>query len=70
LDGEKLDKLINALEKLHDKDRMVGVIRHVKELKERLQGIWRLWRPGRMEVEVRVSDISVKNDTPEKREEK
>jgi len=49
---------------------MVGVIRHVKELKERLQGIWRLWRPGRMEVEVRVSDISVKNDTPEKREEK
>ncbi|HHW18986.1 MAG TPA: SMC family ATPase [Firmicutes bacterium] len=36
LDEEKLDVVITALEKLHDKDRMVGVISHVKELKERL----------------------------------
>jgi exonuclease SbcC len=31
-----LDKVMNALEKLHDRNRMVGVISHVKELKERL----------------------------------
>jgi DNA repair protein SbcC/Rad50 len=36
LDEEKLDKVMNALEKLHDKNRMVGVISHVRELKERL----------------------------------
>jgi exonuclease SbcC len=36
LDGEKMDKVMNALEKLHDRNRMVGVISHVKELKERL----------------------------------
>ncbi len=36
LDDEKLDSVIGALERLHDKDRMVGVISHVKELKERL----------------------------------
>ncbi len=36
LDEEKLDKVMAALEKLHDKDRMVGVISHVRELKERL----------------------------------
>jgi exonuclease SbcC len=36
LDDEKLDAVITALERLHDKDRMVGVISHVKELKERL----------------------------------
>jgi exonuclease SbcC len=36
LDEEKLDKVMNALEKLHDRNRMVGVISHVKELKERL----------------------------------
>lgn len=36
LDEEKLDKVIDALEKLHNRDRMVGVISHVKELRERL----------------------------------
>ena len=36
LDEEKLDKVMNALEKLHDRNRMVGVISHVKELRERL----------------------------------
>jgi len=36
LDEEKLDAVIGALERLHDKDRIVGVISHVKELKERL----------------------------------
>ncbi|MGE5604424.1 MAG: SbcC/MukB-like Walker B domain-containing protein, partial [Bacteroidota bacterium] len=36
LDEEKLDKVMNALEKLHDKNRMVGVISHVREMKERL----------------------------------
>lgn len=36
LDDEKLDSVIGALERLHDKDRMVGIISHVKELKERL----------------------------------
>lgn len=36
LDQEKLDKVMNALEKLHDKNRMVGVISHVREMKERL----------------------------------
>jgi exonuclease SbcC len=36
LDEEKLDKVMNALEKLHDRKRMVGVISHVKELQERL----------------------------------
>lgn len=36
LDQEKLDKVVSALEKLHDKNRMVGVISHVRELKERL----------------------------------
>ncbi len=36
LDEEKLDKVMNALEKLHDKHRMVGVISHVREMKERL----------------------------------
>lgn len=36
LDDEKLDAVIGALERLHDKDRIVGVISHVKELKERL----------------------------------
>ncbi|MGE5507022.1 MAG: AAA family ATPase [Chitinophagales bacterium] len=36
LDEEKLDLVIGALEKLHDRERMVGVISHVKELKERL----------------------------------
>jgi ATPase involved in DNA repair len=36
LDEEKLDKVMNALEKLHDRNRIVGVISHVKELKERL----------------------------------
>jgi exonuclease SbcC len=36
LDEEKLDKVMSALEKLHDKNRMVGVISHVRELRERL----------------------------------
>jgi hypothetical protein len=36
LDAEKLDLVIGALEKLHDRERMVGIISHVKELKERL----------------------------------
>ncbi|MGE5559116.1 MAG: AAA family ATPase [Bacillota bacterium] len=36
LDEEKLDKVMCALEKLHDRNRMVGVISHVRELKERL----------------------------------
>ncbi|NLW49037.1 MAG: SMC family ATPase [Firmicutes bacterium] len=36
LDQEKLDKVMNALEKLHNRDRMVGVISHVREMKERL----------------------------------
>ena len=36
LDAEKLDKVMSALEKLHDRDRMVGVISHVREMKERL----------------------------------
>ena len=36
LDEEKLDKVMSALEKLHDKHRMVGVISHVREMKERL----------------------------------
>jgi len=36
LDEEKLDKVMSALEKLHDKNRMVGIISHVRELKERL----------------------------------
>jgi exonuclease SbcC len=36
LDEEKLDKVMNALEKLHNPNRMVGVISHVRELKERL----------------------------------
>jgi exonuclease SbcC len=36
LDGEKLDKVMNALEKLHNPHRMVGVISHVREMKERL----------------------------------
>ncbi|MGE5530412.1 MAG: AAA family ATPase [Patescibacteria group bacterium] len=36
LDGEKLDKVMSALEKLHDRNRMVGVISHVKEMRERL----------------------------------
>lgn len=36
LDEEKLDNVINALEKLHDHRRMVGVISHVRELRERL----------------------------------
>lgn len=36
LDEEKLDKVMNALEKLHDKNRIVGIISHVQELKERL----------------------------------
>lgn len=36
LDEEKLDKVMNALEKLHDRNRMVGVISHVREMKERL----------------------------------
>jgi exonuclease SbcC len=36
LDQEKLDKVMTALEKLRDKHRMVGVISHVRELKERL----------------------------------
>lgn len=36
LDQEKLDKVMNALEKLHNPNRMVGVISHVREIKERL----------------------------------
>lgn len=36
LDEEKLDKVMNALEKLHNPNRMVGVISHVREMKERL----------------------------------
>jgi len=36
LDEEKLEKVMSALEKLHDRNRMVGVISHVRELKERL----------------------------------
>ena len=36
LDDGKLDAVISSLERLHDKDRIVGVISHVKELKERL----------------------------------
>mgnify|MGYP001360784276 CR=1 FL=1 len=36
LDQEKLDKVMSALEKLRDKHRIVGVISHVRELKERL----------------------------------
>ena len=36
LDAEKLDKVMSALEKLHDRDRMVGVISHVREMRERL----------------------------------
>ena len=33
---KKLDKVMDALEKLHNRDRMVGVISHVKEMRERL----------------------------------
>ncbi|NLY76333.1 MAG: hypothetical protein GX075_13705, partial [Firmicutes bacterium] len=36
LDQEKLDKVMNALEKLHNPNRMVGVISHLREIKERL----------------------------------
>lgn len=36
LDTEKLELVIGALEKLHDCDRTVGVISHVKELRDRL----------------------------------
>lgn len=36
LDQEKLDKVMNALEKLYDKNRIVGVISHVREMKERI----------------------------------
>ena len=36
LDEEKLDAVIGALERLHDRNRLVGVISHVKDLKERL----------------------------------
>lgn len=36
LDEEKLDKVMNALEKLHDRNRMAGVISHVREMRERL----------------------------------
>lgn len=36
LDEEKLDAVVGALERLHDRNRLVGVISHVKELKERL----------------------------------
>lgn len=36
LDEEKLDKVMTALEKLHDKNRIVGVISHVREMKERI----------------------------------
>ncbi len=36
LDEEKLDKVMNALEKLHNPNRMVGIISHVREMKERL----------------------------------
>ena len=36
LDEKKLDKVMHALEKLHNRDRMVGVISHVWEMKERL----------------------------------
>jgi DNA repair protein SbcC/Rad50 len=42
LDEEKLDKVMNALEKIKDKELMVGVISHVKELKE--------WLPRYLEV--------------------
>lgn len=31
-----MDKVMNALEKLHNPNRMVGVISHVREMKERL----------------------------------
>lgn len=36
LDEEKLDKVMSALEKLPNKNRIVGVISHVREMKERL----------------------------------
>ena len=36
LDSTKLDLVMDALERIRDKERMVGVISHVKELKDRL----------------------------------
>lgn len=36
LDSAKLDLVMDALERIRDEDRMVGIISHVKELKERL----------------------------------
>ncbi|NPV70238.1 MAG: SMC family ATPase [Firmicutes bacterium] len=36
LDEEKLELVVSALENLHDRDRMVGVISHVRELRDRL----------------------------------
>ena len=36
LDDEKLEVVIGALERIHERDRMVGVISHVRGLKERL----------------------------------
>jgi DNA repair protein SbcC/Rad50 len=42
LDEEKLDKVMSELEKLHDRNRMVGVISHVREMNE--------WLPRYLEV--------------------
>ena len=36
MDSAKLDLVMDALERIRDEDRMVGIISHVKELKERL----------------------------------
>ncbi len=36
LDGESLDSAINTLASLGDGDRLVGIISHVNELKERI----------------------------------
>lgn len=36
LDDEKLDAVMGSLDRLHDKDRIVGVISHVKALRDRM----------------------------------
>ncbi len=37
LDEDTLEKAVNALQKLSDGNRLIGIISHVKELKERIQ---------------------------------
>ena len=42
LDAEKLDTLMNAVEKLPENGRLVGIITHVQEVKNRLPYYWEI----------------------------